>query len=64
MVSQIKKLDEKDLEKLQDFEKKLGCCVIALEPQPSPAKLSDAQLKDLRTLENDLGVVLVAYKCR
>ncbi len=63
MVSQIKNLEENDLKKLRDFEKKIGCCVVALEPQPRPAKLSEAQLKDLKALEGDMDAILVAYKC-
>ncbi len=63
MVSQVKKLEEKDIKKLRDFEKKLGCCVVALEPQPRPANLNEAQLKDLKSLESDMGVILIAYKC-
>ncbi len=63
MVSQVKKLEEKDIKKLRDFEKKLGCCVVALEPQPRPANLSETQIRELRDLESDMGVILVAYKC-
>ncbi len=62
-MAQVKTLDDAGLKKLQDLEKKLGCCVVALEEQPQPAKLSKTQLAELQAAEKETGSVLVAYRC-
>ncbi len=59
----IKKLDEPTLAKLQELERKLGCCIIAIEPPPEPAILSRVDLKKLQTLEADTNSILLAYAC-
>jgi hypothetical protein len=43
MAHHIKKLDDAGLSKLQALERKLGCCIVALERQPWPATLSKTQ---------------------
>lgn len=63
MNPQAKLLKEADLSKLNELEKKLGKCVIAWDQRLDPADISDDQVKDLQTLEKELGAVLVAYNC-
>jgi hypothetical protein len=57
----VKKLDDAGLQKLKALESQLGCNVVAFEPPPRPARLTDAQLVEIRALEKDLKAVLVAY---
>ena len=63
MAPQVKKLDNGGLGKVQDLERKLGCCVVALERQPHAATLSRAQLQELQSLEREMDAILVAYRC-
>ena len=63
MSPQAKLLKEADLSKLNELEKKLGKCVVAWDQRLDPADISDDQVKDLQTLEKELGAVLVAYNC-
>jgi hypothetical protein len=63
MAEMVKKLDDAALGKVKALESHLGCCVVALEPAPRPAKLTDAQLVELRAMEKELKAVLVAYSC-
>ena len=60
----VAKLDDQSLEKLQNMEKELGTCILALEPRYPLASLQPDQLKHLQTLENELGVVLLAYDAK
>jgi hypothetical protein len=63
MSPQAKQLNETDLNKLNDLEKKLGKCVVAWDQKLEPADISEEQVKELQTLEKDLDAVLVAYNC-
>jgi len=63
MAEMVKKLDDGGLQKLQALEGQLGCCVVAFEPAPRPARLTDAQLTELRAMEKELKALLVAYSC-
>jgi len=63
MVQHTKKLDDVGLSKLQALERKLGCCIVALERQPQPATLSEAQLEELQAMEREMDAILVAYTC-
>ena len=63
MSPQAKSLDEANLSKLNDLEKKLGKCVVAWVQKLEPADISEEQVKELQALENDLDAVLVAYNC-
>lgn len=63
MSPQVKQLDEANLSKLNDLEKKLGKCVVAWDQKLEPADISAEQIKELQTLEKDLDAVLVAYNC-
>jgi hypothetical protein len=63
MSPQVKQLDESNLGKLKEIEKKLGKCVVAWDQKLEPADISEEQVKELQTLEKDLDAVLVAYNC-
>ena len=54
-------LDEKDMLKVRELEKQMNSLVLVMERHSPLARLDDAQLEQLRSLERDLGVVLVAY---
>ena len=54
-------LEDKTLKKIQQAEQKLGLVLLALEPDPAPAKLTQEQLIQLKKLEEETGKVLVAY---
>jgi hypothetical protein len=58
----VAKLDRARLNQVKALEKKLGCCVVALEPEYKLAKLAPAQIKQINSAEKQLGVVLVAYE--
>ena len=63
MNQKIKKLDEKNLSKLQALENKLGCCIVAIEHEPKPANLSEVNLKELQAIARETDSILVAYQC-
>jgi len=63
MGPQAKKLDDKDLNKLNDLEKKLGKCVVAWDQKLDPAVISEAEVKELQALEKEMNAILVAYNC-
>ena len=58
----IAQLDAAQLASLQSLEKELGSVVVAVEPEPAPAKLSPDQVQRLQAVEKQLGVVLVALE--
>lgn len=58
----VAKLDDVTLEKLQAMEQEFGTRIVALEPYYPPADLSEQQVQRLKTLEKELGVVLLAYR--
>lgn len=59
----IRKLDEASLSKLREMERKLGCCIVAIDPPQEPAILSRGDLKKLQNLEEDMNAILLAYAC-
>ncbi len=63
MSPHAKQLDEVNLGKLNDLEKKLGSCVVAWDQKLDPADISADQVKELQSLEKELDAVLVAYNC-
>ena len=63
MSPQAKLLNEADLGKVNDLEKKFGKCVVAWDQRLHPADISEKQLKELQTVEKELDAVLVAYEC-
>ena len=60
----VAKLDKGSLAKVQALEKKLGCCLVALEPELRLAELSPADIKRVQAAERELGVLLLAYQPR
>ena len=56
------RLDREKLARLTALEAKLGSWVVAVEPEVELANLSDAELRELQTAEQELGVILLAYK--
>jgi len=58
----IAKLDEATLDKVHIMEEELGSTIVALEPYLPAAELTGEQVKRLKALEQELGVVLLAYK--
>ncbi len=63
-MMRIAALDKAKLTKVQTLEKKMGCCLVALQPAPRLARLSDAQLEQVQSAEKELGVVLLAYEAK
>jgi hypothetical protein len=63
MSPQAKQLDEANIGKLNDLEKKLGKCVVAWDQRLDPADISEEQVKMLQTVEKELDAVIVAYNC-
>ena len=49
------------LAKVRSLEKRLGCWLLALEPEFHFAELSAAQVKQVKAAEKRLGLVLLAY---
>ncbi|MBI2830306.1 MAG: hypothetical protein HYX81_04015 [Chloroflexi bacterium] len=64
MTYYIKKLDPASLAKLQALKRKSGCCIVAFEQLPKLATMSEDQLKALRSLENEIGAILLACSCK
>ena len=56
------KIDDETIEKIHAMEEELGHPIVALEPHYPPANLTEAQIKKLKFLEQELGVMLLAYK--
>ncbi len=58
----IANLDEAGLKKVQQMEESMGTLIIALEPHIPLAELTEEQVETLGALEQNLGVVLIAYQ--
>lgn len=58
----IANLDEAGLKKVQQMEESMGTLIIALEPHIPLAELTEEQVEVLGALEQNLGVVLIAYQ--
>jgi hypothetical protein len=54
-------LDDAGLKKVRAMEEQLASVVIVMERLIPAASLSEEQLKQIQSLEKELGVVLVAY---
>jgi len=62
-VSRLAKLTQAQLEEIRKFEQRWNNVVLlAYEKPAEAAKLSPEQVKKLRALEKELGVILVAYR--
>ncbi|NRA42142.1 MAG: hypothetical protein HRU21_07505 [Pseudomonadales bacterium] len=55
-------LDATTLKDIQLLEHELDVVLVALEPDPEPARLNQDQLARIRALEAKTGKVLVAYQ--
>lgn len=49
-------------QKIQELEKELDVCALAMEPGPAMAELSEEDLQKVKKLENELGINLVVYR--
>jgi len=58
----IAKLDDVTIDKIQAIEAEFGHSIVALEPYYPPASLTGKQISRLKALEQEFGVVLLAYK--
>lgn len=54
-------LDGSTLQQIQALENELGVVLVAIEPDPEPAKLSPEQLDRIQAIEASTGKVLLAY---
>lgn len=55
-------LDEDSLKRIKDYERVMDACILALEPRVDLAELGEDDVARLKALEDELGVVLIAYK--
>jgi hypothetical protein len=58
----IANLDEEGIERIRQMEESMETLIVALEPHYPLAELSDEQVNQLQDMENELGVVLIAYQ--
>ena len=58
----IANLDDESIERIRQMEESTDSLIVALEPHYPLAELKDEQVNMLQNLENELGVVLIAYK--
>jgi hypothetical protein len=58
----IANLDDSQLAIVQEFEQESGLFVVALESHYELARLKREQIEQLRNLEEEIGVVLLAYE--
>ena len=58
----IANLTESQLEQVHALEEDLDTWVVAVEPAFRFAKLSDEQIAKLQQIEEQLGVILLAYE--
>jgi hypothetical protein len=62
--SQIRyaRLDREKMAKIRDLEEKLGGWLVAVEPIAKLADLSEADVQTIKTAEEELGIILLAYQ--
>jgi hypothetical protein len=58
----IANLDEAGIKRIRQMEESFGTLIVALEPHVPLAGLTEEQVLKLQALEQDLGVVLIAYQ--
>lgn len=58
----IANLDDDSLKRVRSMEDALGTLILALEPHYPLAELTPEQIKALKELEAELGVILIAYQ--
>jgi hypothetical protein len=61
--SRLKQLDEARLTKVKSLEGRISSCVVALEAPTRLADISSEQLEQLKTAEEEMGAILLAYSC-
>ena len=61
MICSYPSIDEKKLKNLQQLENETGCTLLALSCQDmKPAQLTSEQLERIKSLEEELGIVVLA----
>lgn len=55
-------IDASSIAKIRNLENELGACILALEPRYPVKQLSEEDLKKVQQLEEELHVVLLAYR--
>jgi hypothetical protein len=60
---QLEQLDEAGLAKVKSLEGSISSCIVALEAPTKLADISEEQLKQLKTAEEEMGAILLAYSC-
>lgn len=58
----IAHISAEQAQKIQDLERELDVCALAMEPGLELAELSEEALEKVRALENELGVHLIVYR--
>jgi hypothetical protein len=58
----IARLAQDQAELVQDLEKDLEVCMIAVEPGLELAELEEGELKKIKNLEKKLGATLIVYR--
>jgi len=58
----IAHISAEEVQKIQELEKELGVCALAMAPGLELAELSEEDLKKIRKLESEMGVNLVVYR--
>lgn len=51
-----------EAQKIQDLEKELDVCALAMEPGLELAELSEDELEKVQKIEDELGVHLIVYR--
>lgn len=59
---QYARLDRDKIAKLRQLETKLGGWLVAVEPIATLADLSEEEIQEVKALEEEMGVILLAYK--
>jgi len=49
--------------KVKSLEGRINSCVVALEAPTRLADISNEQLEQLKTAEEEMGAILLAYSC-
>ncbi len=55
-------LDQNELDKVHTMEEQTGSVILVMQEHYPVAQLNDQQIEQLKTLEKDLGVILIAYQ--
>lgn len=59
---QIATLDNNAVEQIRELEKSTDSHIMAFKPGLEVADLSKSQMDAVKSVENDLGVILIVYK--